>query len=131
MVSDRARAYIQSRAELQMDFTVVVERVTPASYDETTLIATAGERSVLYSGKARIWEASGASQLVIADGEYDIQSTQISFPAGAPLFRKNDEIGVTAAPGDQALVGKRFQIQSSAKAGALRPTRRYAVTVVN
>ncbi len=114
-----------------MTFYVQVERLSAASYDEVTLLASSGSRTVLWEGWVRIWEIQGDTTINIGEADLDIQSTQISFPFNTPLWKRNDEVLVLETKHDDALVGKRYQIQSSAKAGELRPSRRYAVTAVN
>ncbi len=131
MISSRAREYVRSRIIRDMTFTVQVERVTRATYDEDTLVGSPGTRTELYTGPARIWEVQGGNTVVIGEADVDIPSTQISFPHDTELFRKDDEVIVIASTHDPAMVGKRYQLQSSAKAGELRPTRRYTATAVN
>lgn len=130
MITARARAYVRRRATQHMLYTVRVERVTPPSFDEVSLHATAGSRTTVYEGVGRVWEITGSTTINIGEADLDIQSTQLSLPWNAPLLKKNDEVLVTVAPTDAAMVGKRYQIQSSAKAGDLRATRRYAISAV-
>ncbi len=130
-VSARARAYVRSRASMEMAYTCRIERVTKGTHDDDTLIYLAGTRTTVYEGKCRIWEISGAGAVVVGDSDLDIATTQLSTPYDAPVARKNDEVLILNAPTqDDSMLGKRFQIQSSAKAGELRATRRYTVTVV-
>lgn len=132
MITNRARSYVRARAIQQMSYVVRAERVlTKPSYDEEDLVATPGTREELYTGIARIWEISGASTINVGESDVDISSTQLSLPWSTQLLRKNDEVEVLSSMSDSAMVGKRFQIQSSAKAGELRATRRYNVTAVN
>lgn len=130
-ITSLARDYVRSRATSVMEYECRVERVTKGNHDEETLVYTAGGRSTQYEGKVRIWEVSGASAIAIGDAEVMLENTQASFPHDAPLFKKDDEIVITAVPvQDSALMGARFQIQTASKAGELRSSRRYSVTSV-
>ena len=115
-----------------MSYDCRVERVNKPQYDETTLAATPGGRTTLYTGVCRVWEVSGGSVTVIGEVDIAMSTTNISFQHNAPIFKMMDEIIITNAPDqDTALEGKRFQIQSKAMAGELRATRRYVVKAVN
>jgi hypothetical protein len=130
-ISKLARQYVRTRTEDIMSYECRVERMTPPSYDEDTLITTAGGRLTIYEGKFRLWEITGATGLNIGGEDLMLESTQASFPYDSPLFRKDDEIVITAVPEqDLMLMGNRYQIQTKAKAGELRATRRYTVTSV-
>jgi hypothetical protein len=57
-----------------------------------------------------------------------MQSTQLSIPWNtSPVPRKDDEVEIITSPQDPEMVGKRFVIDSSAKTGELRATRRFSV----
>lgn len=130
-ISNLSRNYIRSRAEDTMEYQCVIERVQPPTYDDESLLATSGNRTTIYTGTCRIWEVSGAAAVALGDTDLDIQTTQLSTPWNSPIAKKNDEVVITDAPSwDEEMTGKRFQIQSSAKAGELRATRRYTVTSV-
>jgi hypothetical protein len=130
-ISKLARQYVRTRTEDIMSYECRVERMTPPTYDEDTLITTAGGRLTIYEGKFRLWEITGATGLNIGGEDLMLESTQASFPYDSPLFRKDDEIVITAVPEqDLMLMGNRYQIQTKAKAGELRATRRYTVTSV-
>ena len=131
LISSTALNYTRSRmAQVMMGYECRAERITRGSHDEESLVYTPGSRETLYEGVCRVWEISGASVVGLGDtdAELDISTTQISLPWDSPLLKKNDEIVITAADTDEQMVGKRFQVQSSAKAGELRATRRYSVT---
>lgn len=113
-----------------MSYTCKVERVTAGGHDEVTLVWSPGSRTTVYIGVCRVWEIQGASQVSIGEEEYMLSSVQASFPWDAPLFLKDDEIIILTSPYDDVLVNSRYQIQSSARAGDLRATRRYAVTAL-
>lgn len=131
-ISPFAREYVRSRAAAVMSYECRAERIMPGSHDDTTLLYTTGAAEVLYEGICRIWEVNGANAVAMGEGvEIDMQTTQLSMPYDAPLLKKNDEVLILNGPvQDTTMVGKRFQIQSSARAGELRATRRYDVTVV-
>jgi hypothetical protein len=130
-ISKLARNYVRTRATEIMSYECRVERITPPTYNETSLITTAGGRQVLYEGVFRLWEITGATGISVGGEDLMVESTQASFPYESPLFRKDDEIVITAVPEqDLMLMGNRYQIQTKAKAGELRPTRRYTVSSV-
>jgi len=112
-----------------MEYRCRIERVSRPDYDPDDLLSVPNTtREVIYDGVCRIWEVSGASAVTIGDADIDIQETQLSTPWNAPLAKKDDEVYIYFAPTqDKQMEGRRFQIQSSAKAGELRATRRYAV----
>jgi hypothetical protein len=105
-----------------------IERVTPPTFDQASGTATAGGRTLIYEGPCRLWEVSGGAPVVVGEDDIVMQSTQLSIPWDVPVVpKKDDEVVITAHPTDQYVVGKRFVIDSSAKAGDLRATRRFAV----
>lgn len=131
MITGRARTYVRTRAAREMSYVVVAERVTRPDYDTDSLAGIPGTRETLFESSARIWEITGGTSINIGESDLDIQSVQISMPWDTELLKKNDEIRVVEAPLDSVMVGKRYQVQSSAKAGDLRATRRYSVMAVN
>jgi hypothetical protein len=129
-ITSLARDYVRTRVEEIMAYECRVERVGEGAMGED-LIYNSGSRSVLYEGKFRLWEITGATGLNVGGEDLMLESTQASFPYDTPLFRRDDEIVITAAPvQDLLLLGSRYQIQTKAKAGELRATRRYTVTSV-
>lgn len=129
-ISNLARNYTRSRMPAAMGYECRVERITKPTIGND-LKATPGTRTTLYSGPFRLWEITGATTLNLGGEDIMMESTQASFPYDVPLFRKDDEIVITAAPPqDSRLLGSRYQIQTKAKAGELRATRRYTVTSV-
>lgn len=127
-ISSRARDYVRNRATGVMQSTCRIERVNPPSFDQSTGRATSGSREVIYEGVCRLWEVSGGGMTVVNEDEIVMQNTQLSIPWDAsPVPRKEDEVVITSSNTDSAVVGKRFVIDSSAKAGELRATRRFAV----
>lgn len=130
--TDRARAYVRSRATSVMTYECKVERLAAPSYDETTLIASPGTRTTIIEfSVCRVWEVQGASVVNLGETELMVENVQISLPYDTPVLKKHDEIVITNTPTqDDTLLGKRFSVISSARAGELRPTRRYAVKAV-
>lgn len=129
-LSSLARNYTRTRMPAAMAYSCRVERVTKPTIG-VDLKATPGARTTVYEGPFRLWEITGATSLNLGGEDIMMESTQASFPHDAPLFRKDDEIVITACPpADAKLTGQRFQIQTKAKAGELRATRRYTVTAV-
>lgn len=129
-ISAEARRYVRARATEVMEHEVRITRKgTPGGYDEDSLVYTPdGVAEVLYEGRARIWELAGAQSVVVGDTDIYQQATQLSIPWDTEAsVRRYDEVEVTAAPQDSVMVGKRYEIQSAAKDGELRATRRYEI----
>jgi len=130
-ISAEAKRFVRHRATDVMDNTCQIYRgSTPDGYDEDTLVFTPeGPRELVYEGPCRIWEIAGAASVVVGDAEIYQQSTQLSIPWDEPaIIRRYDEVVVTSAPEDSQMNGKRYEIQTVAKAGELRATRRFEVT---
>ena len=127
-ISNRARAYIRSHAEVNMTYECRIERISAGDFDENDSIYTAGETVELYEGPCRIWEVSGASGIPINGEEIILQSTRLSIPWNEGVgIKRDDEVKITAATYDPALVGKRFRILDVDKGGDLRATRRFTI----
>ena len=127
-ITENAINYVRSKATDVMSSECIIERVTPPGFNTTTGTATPGSRSTIYEGPCRVWEVTSGAPVLIAEDEVTMQSTQLSIPWDtSPVPRKNDEVEITSSRTDAFLVGKRFQIDSSAKAGEMRATRRFAV----
>lgn len=128
-VSDFALDMVREYATENMGYTVLIERVTKPTFDQSSGTAVPGSRTTIYSGPGRIWEISGASIVTVgSEDEISMQSVQLTIPWGTtPVPRKWDEVTVIDAARDDYLIGKRFVIDSSAKAGELRATRRFSI----
>jgi len=132
-ITGYARRYVRSRATAVMEYTCQIYRgAKPDAYDEDTLIYTVGGvKELIYDGICRIWELSSASSIVVGDTDVYQQATNLSIPWDEPaIIRRYDEVVITSAPQDSQMVGERFEIQTVAKAGELRATRRFEVTGV-
>ncbi len=130
-ISAEARRYVRHRATDVMEYTCIITRgQVPAAYDEDTLIYTPGGLAeILYEGICRIWEVSSVASVVVGGTDVYQVSTNLSLPWDSTVILKRyDEVEVVTAPQDSLMVGKRFEIQSGAKAGELRATRRYEIT---
>lgn len=128
-----ARQYVRSRATEVMEYTCRITRQERVEgYDEDTLVYTPeGLAEVIYEGRCRIWELANANAVVVGDTEIYQQTTNLSIPWDTPdLIRRYDEVVILTAPQDSQVVGKRYEIQTVAKAGELRATRRFEVTGV-
>jgi Family of unknown function (DUF6093) len=129
-----ARNYVRSRVTAEfMNYECRVERVAYSSYDETTLHSVSATREIIYEGPCRLWEVPGAATVLVGESDLQVESTQLSLPWDInPVPKRNDEVIITgsAEEEDSTILGKRFQIQTSAKAGELRPSRRYTVSAV-
>lgn len=132
-ISAYARKWVRNRATAVMEYTCRITRGSrPESYDEDTLVYTpAGLAEVVYEGVCRIWEVAGAASITVGDTDVYQQSTQLSIPWNTPeVIVRYDEVEILTAPQDSQMVGKRYEIQTVAKAGELRATRRFEVTGV-
>lgn len=132
-ISKRARSYVRRRATAGMYSTCRIERVGQVAWDNVTNIVTPGDRTVVYEGVCRVWEVSGGSPLQIANtDEVVLQTTNLSIPWDTyPVPEEDDEVLILTSEVDEQLVGKRYRILTSAKAGDLRATRRFVVQGVN
>jgi|SRR5215831_17161168 len=111
----------------------ITRRNRPLGYDEETLIYTpTPDPEVLYEGPARIWELSGGPNVVVGDLDIQHQTTQLSIPWNTEaVISQYDEVLVIDCETDAQMVGKRYEVQTVAKAGQLRATRRFEVSGVN
>jgi len=132
-ISKRARAYVRRRTTAGMFSTCQIERIASPDWDGVTNLVTSGQRSIIYTGPCRVWEVSGGSPFTPADAEgIVLQTTNLSIPWDTdPVPNEDDEVLILSSLVDDQLVGKRFRILSSAKAGDLRATRRFVVQGVN
>jgi len=132
-ITAEARAFVRNRATEVMEYTCrITRRSLPEGYDEDTLVYTPdGLAEVIYEGVCRLWEVSGAATVVVGDTDIYQQTTQLSIPWDTTaLIMRYDEVEILTAPTDSQEVGKRYEIQTVAKAGELRATRRFEVTGV-
>ncbi len=130
-ISAYSRQWVRNRATAVMEYTCRIERSgVPEGYDEDTLIYTAeGVATVIYEGKCRIWEVANASSVVVGDTDVYQMTTNLSIPWDTPAeVKRYDQVTILTSPTDDQMVGKRYEIQTVAKAGELRATRRFEVT---
>lgn len=130
-ISAYARQWVRNRATAVMEYTCRIERSgVPEGYDEDTLIYTAeGVATVVYEGVCRIWEVASAQSVVVGDTDIYQMNTNLSIPWDTPEeVKRYDQVTILTAPQDSQMVGKRYEIQTVAKAGELRATRRFEVT---
>lgn len=130
-ISAYSRQWVRNRATAVMEYTCRIYRGDrPEGYDEDTLIYTpSGPKDLVYEGKCRIWEVANASSVVVGDTDVYQMTTNLSIPWDTPeVIYRYDEVVILAAPQDSQMVGKRYEIQTVAKAGELRATRRFEVT---
>lgn len=130
-ISAEARQWVRARATEVMEYTCRITRADrPEGYDEDTLIYTpAGLAEVIYEGICRIWEVANSSSVVVGETDVYQMSTNLSIPWDTTaIIRRYDEVTILTAPQDPQMVGKRYEIQTVAKAGELRATRRFEVT---
>lgn len=113
-----------------MEYTCKIQRQeNPEGYDEDSLVYTPeGLKEVIYEGQCRIWELTGSNSVVVGDVDVYQQTTNLSIPWDeTAVIKRSDEVTILTAPTDSQMVGKRYQIQTIAKAGELRATRRFEV----
>ncbi len=130
-ITAQSREYVRARATAVMEYTCQIHRKElPEGYDEDTLIYTPeGLATLIYEGPCRIWEVANASSFIVADADIYQMSTNLSIPWDTPaIILYHDEVTILTAPQDSQMVGKRYEIQTIAKAGELRATRRFEVT---
>jgi hypothetical protein len=128
LISQYAINVVRERATDVMRYECRIERVKKPSFNQATGTAIPGSKTVIYEGKCRLWEVSGGGPIMIGEDDVVMQNTQLSIPWDtSPVPERDDEVEITAAPTDGYAVGKRYVIDSSAKAGELRATRRFTV----
>jgi hypothetical protein len=115
-----------------MTYECRAERLSAVAYDDVTLIVPPRQRQVIIENSpCRIWEITGAQALNIGGTDLMVENLQLSLPYDTPILKRNDEVEITNTPDqDTSIAGKRFRVLSSARAGELRATRRYAVEAI-
>lgn len=128
-ISAYARSYVRRRATEVMEYTCRIERRSgKAGYDDDTLAHIQAPREVLYEGRCRVWEVTAGGAVVVGDTDVYTQATNLSIPWDTPVvIKRYDEVQILTAPQDSQMVGERFEIATTAKAGELRATRRFEV----
>ena len=130
-ITAESRQWVRARATEVMEYTCrIVRGNRPEGYDEDTLVYTpAGLAEVIYEGICRIWEVAGANSITVGDTDVYQVSTNLSIPWDTTaVVARYDEVTILTAPQDSQMVGKRYEIQTVAKAGELRATRRFEVS---
>jgi hypothetical protein len=126
------RVYVRRQATAIMQYTCRAERPSRPSYDDGDLLGTPGAKTVIWDAQpCRIWEIQGAQMVDLNGAVSMVENLQLSTPWNAPVLKRGDEIVITVASDEDTFMqGKRFQVNSGARAGALRATRRYNVKAV-
>ena len=130
-ISAHSRQWVRNRATAVMEYTCRIERSgVPGGYDEDNLIYTVeGLAQVIYEGVCRIWEVASSQSVVVGDTDIYQMNTNLSIPWDTTEeVKRYDQVTILTAPQDAQMVGKRYEIQTVAKAGELRATRRFEVT---
>lgn len=113
------RAEAEGRMSETVTVGVFVDTTDPATGNP---VRTATETR--YSGKARIRYASRDVQNADVPGQpVSVQDPYLSVPVGTPAFRVGDEVVVTAAKHDSALVGRTYVVQGRSAAGQVTASR--------
>ena len=111
-----------------MTATCRIERVKRPTFDRSSGTASPGDRSTIYEGPCRTYEVSGGGVTMIGEDTVSMQNEVISIPWDVEVLPKEyDEVQILTHDTDPMMVGKRYVIDSSAKAGDMRPTRRFNV----
>jgi len=127
-ISTAAVEYVRTRAESIMGYTCRIERVKKSSFNQETGTAVPGGKTTIYEGPCRVFEVQSGAPMIISEEDVVMQTTQLSIPWDVdPVPIRDDEVQILSADDDQYMVGKRFVIDSSAKAGELRATRRFMI----
>lgn len=128
-ISTRARNYVRRRATAQMTHHCRIERITNPTFVETAddLLASPGDRTLIYEGICRLWEVAGnAAAVQVGQDEFVMQTTQLAIPWDSdPVPFRDDEVEITDSSTDAHMVGRRYRIMDVAKAGDLRASRRF------
>lgn len=124
-VSDYARTYLRDRVQGHMNCTIELLRHRDSSLDETTGLYTAVSKTSVYSGVARIWEASSGSIVEVGEADLALVSTYCSIPFDVDVMpHRDDQVLVTACPGDPDLVGRGYRVLMIDGGGLMRATRK-------
>lgn len=130
-LTERGTRVVRQMATAQMLQTCVVERLTAPSFDNTTLVASPGTRTTIYTGVCRIWEQDSPSQVTFgSQTDFLAYSTVLSLPWDTPtanIPELLDEVEITASPTDDQWVGARFRIQTLKQGGQMRATRSFVL----
>ena len=88
-----------------------------------------GRRAVVSGHEPDPHIATAGGAVVVGDTDVYTQATNLSIPWDTPaVIMRYDEVEIMTAPQDSQMVGERFEIATTAKAGELRATRRFEVT---
>lgn len=128
-ISKRAKKFVRNRATAVMKYDCRIERIKPAVYDEVDLTMTPPDHQTIYEGPCRLWGTSeDGMAIALGDTDHVIQTVRLSIPWDVAVVpQRNDEMEILSSHTDPAVVGKRYQIQSSSKAGELRASRTFVV----
>jgi len=129
-----ARAVARRRAELNMNATIAITRMTsPVFIDQPSLLAKERTVQYIYTGKAYIHSLGGSGDTIIGDAGIPLRTTTISVPAEPLSYyesmpRVDDVIVVKACDYDPSLVGRAFQVVVLGGGGPIRATRELVCT---
>lgn len=130
-ISKRARNYVRKRATAVMESVVRIERVEEPVFDEVSVRATSGSRTVIYEGPARIWTMNTGGAIVLGEDSLHTQTTVMSIPWDVKeIPRIKDQIEVLYSHVDEKIIGRRGHVTGTPKAGDLRPTRTFQVQFI-
>lgn len=116
----------------QMQNSVQVLRPVAPTFNATTGLITAHSNTTLvWSGPARVYPASGGGNTQIGDGYLTLRTTTISvMEEGSDIIQVNDLVQITSDVDDAAGTNKQFRVIDVSLGGVLDPTRKLTCTEV-
>ena len=127
-VSKRAKDWVRRSAEAQFDCQIIIWRNGDVAFNETTGEYTPSS-TIIYSGKARIWELDDAGALVVGEATFPLRATYCSIPWNhQPVPHNDDTIEVVKMDDDPDLPGRSFRVMAVDGGGHMRATRRMHIT---
>ena len=135
VVSPYARSYARRHATAHMYYTVMIERMSPGVFDETTGRISIVTKNVVYTGPARIWTVAGPQVFAIGEDQMAFSQTNLSIPWDAsPVPHRDDVATVTQVAhdgfGDDELLWKAFRVLDVQMGGQMFATRRMSVLAI-
>jgi len=128
--SPYTRRLVQKRVEEQMLSTIRILRGELGGFDETTGIGGGLTNvTVIYRGKARIWNVNGSGVINVGEGTIDTRQTYISYPIDAPVARRDDIVEILDAElSDNDLDNRTFRVLDVDGGGYIGAARKMTCT---
>lgn len=116
---------VRKYAEDNMTSAVTIVRKQPAVFDEATGMLSSGAPTVIYTGKGRLYPATGPVRYALGDESQRFSGTSLSIPVETnDIPAVDDVVLVTACPSDPAMVGRFFAVVDVESGGMLVAVRR-------